>query len=396
MPRLVISTVGTSLLTNQIKERRDPKHWLPELTKTANWNSEKISKESPDVEDIIQKLKDRVEDKLDESNVLEIRAESAELNGIYGLYKEDLSQGVKDIHYLIATDTAQGQVTAKIVHNFLREKGIVAEIFTPKGFSTENDEVFSDGIDKLLNWFEDIIPGYKNSGYEICFNLVGGFKAIQGFINTIGMFYADKIIYVFENSQDIITIPRLPITIDHSIIKPVEFALMAAENSISFNAGKLEKVPESLLFRCGDEVTLTNWGKLTWNNCKYDLFTQDLLQFPCLKYEKSFFKDYERRTVDKKIKYELHTALAEISATMLKFNRDTSHINPQFEYRRYEGQQKCEGGLKKNEIDHFYLNKNQGWRVSCILKDVKDPENGKTKELYMRHFGEHDYVNDNP
>jgi len=40
----------------------------------------------------------------------------------------------------------------------------------------------------------------------------------------------------------------------------------------------------------------------------------------------------------------------------------------------------------KNEIDHFYI-KNTGWRVSCIAKDGK---------LYLRHYGKHDDVNDNP
>jgi len=81
---------------------------------------------------------------------------------------------------------------------------------------------------------------------------------------------------------------------------------------------------------------------------------------------------------------------------MQKFDGDTSRIYPGFEYRRYEGGQKCEGGLKKNEIDHFYLNKDEAWRVSCISTEIDDPERGKIKGLRMRHFGEHDYVNDNP
>ncbi len=400
MRRLVISTVGTSLLSNQIRLRIDPKNWIELLERTANYTQEQIQNsdlEIKEVENVIEELKQRAEQQLDESNTLKIRKASAELNGIYGLYEEQLTKGTQDIHYLIATDTAQGRVTAEIVKKFLINKGINIDIFTPKGFSTDNDEVFSNGIDEILNWFEDIIPGYKNSGYEICFNLVGGFKAIQGFVNTIGMFYADKIVYVFEgDNRNIITIPRLPITINHSVMKPVEFALMAAEDSISIKQSKLNNVPESLLFVCDDEATLSNWGKLTWNKCKYKLFTQDLLYFPNLVYEKSFHKDYNRDTVKDKNKYELHTALAEISATMLKFNGDTSRIDRGFEYKRYEGKERCEGGIKKNEIDHFYLNKDEGWRVSCVVTEIDDPEIGKIKGLRMRHFGEHDYVNDKP
>lgn len=395
MPRLVISTVGTSLLTNQIR-RKSENHYYNRLRDTANLSFEEIKESHEDVADMIEELKERAEEKIN-GDTNDIREASAELNGIYGLYKDQIHQGEQDIHWLIASDTAQDQITAEILQSFLSQKGLNISVYTPPGFSTRSNEAFTQGIDELLNWFEDIIPGYKDNEYEICFNLVGGFKAIQGFVNTIGMFYANNIIYIFEGDySEIISIPRLPIKIDTSAIKPIEFSLMAAENSVSINVEKLDKVPESLLFICDNEATLSNWGKLTWNNCKYELFTQELLHFPCLVYEKSFHKDYERRSVDEKIKFELHSALAEISATMLKFNGDTSRIDPKFKYKRYEGGQKCEGGLRKNEIDHFYLNKNEGWRVSCVVDEIQDSTHKKVKVLRMRHVGEHDYVNDNP
>lgn len=396
MHRFVVSTVGTSLLSNQIRQK-DPKNWQVMIDKTANWTEHKIQKYEPDVIDIILELKNRAEEKLYDGNILNIREASAELNGIYGLYQEQINQGKQDIHFLLASDTYQNKITSEILQSFLINQGINISINTPAGFTTGSNEAFTQGIDELLNWFEETIPGYKDSGYEICFNLVGGFKAIQGFVNTFGMFYADKIIYIFEGvNSELITIPRLPIKINTEVIKPVEFALMAAENSVAINVNQLAKVPESLIFVYNDEAILSNWGRLTWNNCKYDLFKKDLLLFPCLVYEKSFEKDYLRHTVDDKIKYELHSALAEISATMLKFNGDTSRINKRFRYKRYEGSQKCEGGLKKNEIDHFYLNKNEGWRVSCVIEEIKDSQKKTKKVLRMRHFGEHDYVNDNP
>ncbi|MFB2974747.1 putative CRISPR-associated protein [Microseira sp. BLCC-F43] len=386
MPRLVISTVGTSLLTNEIRERRDPKGWEDMLKKTANLTHKQISQSYPEVLDIIQELKHRAEDKLNNANTIEIRDASAELNGIYGLYKEQLSQGSQDIHWLIASDTAQDQVTAKMLEEFLRKQGLNVNIYIPKGFSASSTEVFTNGIDELLNWIDNIVPGYKDSGYQICFNLVGGFKAIQGFANTIGMFYAHEIIYIFEGNRDIITIPRLPIQVDKSAIKPVEFALMASEVGVSVKLSELQNVPETLIFVVGEEVTLSNWGKLTWNNCKRELLAQDLLEFPCLVYEKSFVKDYQKNNVNAQKKFELHEVLAEVSGSMLKFNGDTTRFDSRLHFTRYEGGQKCEGGVKKNQIDHFYI-KNTGWRVSCITKDRK---------LYLRHYGEHDYVNDNP
>lgn len=201
------------------------------------------------------------------------------------------------------------------------------------------------------------------------------------------MFYANEIIYIFEGvGSKLITIPRLPINIDDSRIKPVEFALMSAKVAVKMSLSELENVPEALLYSLDEEVTLSNWGKLTWNNCKQKLLTQDLLPFPKLIYEKSFEKDYRRNNVNAQRKLDLHEVLAEISGSMIKFAGDTTKFSEHLHYTRYEGGQKCEGGVRKNELDHFYI-KNTGWRVSCLAKDGK---------LYLRHYGEHDYVQDNP
>jgi putative CRISPR-associated protein (TIGR02619 family) len=384
MKKLVISTVGTSLLTNQI-DREFEDNWAVRLRDTANLSQEEIANYHEDVSDIIKTLQDRAGEKL-KGEVEDIREASAELNGIYALYKKQLNQGSKDMHWLIATDTAQDQVTAKMLENFLRTQGLTADLHTPQGFSARSTEAFTNGIDKFLNWIEETVPGYKDSGYQICFNLVGGFKAIQGFANTIGMFYADEIIYIFEGSRDIITIPRLPIKVDTSVIKPVQFALMASGVGVWVKLSELQSVPETLIFVVGEEATLSNWGRLTWNNCKRELLARDLLEFPCLVYEDWFKKDYKKTNVDSQRKFELHEVLSEVSGSMLKFKGDTTRFDSRLHFSRYEGGQRCEGGVRKNEIDHFYI-KNTGWRVSCIAKDGK---------LYLRHYGKHDDVNDNP
>ncbi|MBD2194838.1 MULTISPECIES: putative CRISPR-associated protein [Calothrix] len=373
MPSLVISTVGTSLLTNEIDERKDPKTWILDLNKTANWNQEKIEKSSDYshvFSKIIRPLRSRVENKLNNNNILEIREMSAELNGIYGLYDEQLSKGNQDIHYLIATDTAQGQATAEIVQNFLRAKGININIFTPKGFSTDNNESFNNGIDELLNWIEDTIPGYQDSGYEIYFNLVGGFKAIQGFANTIGMFYADKIIYIFEGSNEIITIPRLPIKIDTSIIKPIQFALMAEGAWI--NISELQGIPETLIFAVDKKAILTSWGRLIWNRSKEYFLSEDLLSFPKIKYETSFEKDYKKIT-DKKERLKLQETIAKVSYLLVKYNGDMAPL-------------KGDGGVQletytNTVIDHFRVT--LSLRVSCKIVG---------SNLSLRYYGTHAHV----
>ncbi|MCA1991602.1 MAG: putative CRISPR-associated protein [Coleofasciculus sp. S288] len=368
MNRLVISTVGTSLLTNQI-DREFEENWANRLRDTANLSQGEIAKHHEDVSSIIISLQERAADKLN-GKIEDIREASAELNGIYGLYKEQLNQGDRDIHWLIVSDTAQDQVTAKMLEEFLRQQGLNVDVYTPPGFSARSTEAFTNGIDELLNWIDETVPGYKDSGYQICFNLVGGFKAIQGCANTIGMFYADEIIYIFEGSRDIITIPRLPIKVDISVIKPVQFALMAAGAWVAVS--ELKNVPETLIFKVDDTATLTTWGRLIWNRSKEDLLSGDLLQFPKLKYESSFKRDYDNIT-EKNERVKLQETLAQVSYKLQESNGDTSVLaNTGLKYDPYEG---------TKGVDHFRVT--LSLRISCKVIG---------NDLSLRYYGTHNHV----
>jgi putative CRISPR-associated protein (TIGR02619 family) len=374
MPRLVISTVGTSLLTNQILPKIH-KNYAERLKATANDTSEKVQQYHPDVLTIISTLKNIAEEKLygDDSSLEQIREASAELNGIYGLYDDQLEQGKPDMHWLIATDTAQGQITAQIVQEFLEAQGLVSQIYTPEKFSTASTNSFTSGIDKLLEWMDDTLPGYKDAGYQVCFNLVGGFKALQGYANTIGMFYADEMIYLFEGSSEVIKIPRLPIEINQSVIKPIPFALMAVEQDAMVKLSELQGVRETLISVAGDKAKLSNWGRLTWNKCKENILSGELLSFPKLQYEPSFKKDYES-TKDKKEKIKLQETLAKVSHLLVKSNGDITPLKGdggvQYEVYEKADRKQIEG------LAHFRVT--QALRVSCVTSG---------NALILRHYG---------
>ncbi len=370
MSKVIFSTIGTSLLTKQI-ERNDPADWLSKLRDSANLKFDKISAE---VRDIINTLKERAVQNLKNSSTEKVRLASAELNGIYGIYDEQLEQGNADMHWLVSTDTAQGLETAQIVEDFLRSKGITAQIFTPQGLSAANTADFSSGIDDLLIWIEEAIEGYE----KVCFNLVGGFKSLQAYLNSIGMFYADEIIYIFEGANsDLIRIPRLPIKIDESVIEPFkcEFALMAVGAWISHS--ELFGIPESLLSFAGDECLLSNWGRLVWNRTKKEVLSKNLLDFPRLHYEASFLRDYgATQDIEKRVK--LQEVLAKVSYLLNKGDGNTGILKEDggILYEVYTNQQ---------GIAHFRVT--QGIRVSCVAKN---------SQLHLRHYGTEPEVNRNP
>ncbi len=83
MKRVVISTVGTSLLTNRINRANpDEKNWYSQLRDSANLNE----KNTPSAtRTIIRSLRERASSELKQSNVDKIRLISAELNCLYAV-----------------------------------------------------------------------------------------------------------------------------------------------------------------------------------------------------------------------------------------------------------------------------------------------------------------------
>lgn len=378
MNRLIISTVGTSLLTNQINRGNEAeKNWYPKLRDTANLSLTETPKE---VIEIIETLAERANEKLRNSEVGKIRAASAELNGVYGLYEENLQQGKQDLHYLIATDTAQGTKTAEIVESFLREQGLKVDKKVPPGLSTASTRAFADGIDDLISWLRETVPPYRESQYKVYFNLVGSFKSLQGYMNTIGMFYADEIIYIFEGQgSQLITIPRLPINVDNEAIAPYKLplALMDAGAELPVTDKMVRGIPESLVFDDGEEMTLSTWGKLIWSECREQLLRDELLPFPRLEYLDLFAKDYKNTKQDKE-RVKLQETLAKVSQLLQKSNGNPSVLKEDggLQYDKY---------TNKGRIDHFRVT--DALRVSCEVSGGK---------LILRHYGAHDYVNKNP
>lgn len=376
MRRVIISTIGTSLLTNPIdRNNPDESQWYPKLRDTANEKWEKLADE---VKEIISTLKQRAIAKLDAGKIPEIRRASAELNGIYGIYQENLNQGKEDIHYLIATDTAQGFTTAEIVQTFLQQKGLSnISIYTPASLSSASTTDFSEGIDQLIVWLQKEIPPLREN-YKICFNLVGGFKSLQGYLNTIGMFYADEIIYIFEGEgSELITIPRLPIAIDIAAIEPhaVQLALMDAGAGLS--PEQVAEVPESLLGVVDDKRVLSTWGKLIWEQSKQQLLSKELLDFPRIEYKDSFRADYNQvKSPLERVK--LQETLALVSRFLAESQGDISVLKKHggLQYDKY---------VNKGDIDHFRVT--QGLRVSCI---------SASGTLVLYRYGKEPDVNKNP
>jgi putative CRISPR-associated protein (TIGR02619 family) len=200
--RVIVSPVGISLFFN-VLEQKERQGLIPKLNQHSN------DAELPDVlSGSVEELGFRAQERLAKGSIRERRRLSAELNGLYGFYHDQM-QANQDVHILIATDTELGRKAAQIVENFLRDTiGFQnVQIVIPEGLNTASVSNFSRGIKDLLSTFEKLLPGYAEGGYEIIFNLTGSFKSLQGYLSIIGMFYADRLVYIFERSDELLNIP---------------------------------------------------------------------------------------------------------------------------------------------------------------------------------------------
>lgn len=376
----VLSTIGTSILTNHIN-RKDPTEataWGQLLRESANLKSDALSDETHTV---IKTLADRALEALSEDDVQINRRMSAELNGIYGLYDNVLPKNSDDEHCLICTDTAQGQTTGTLIATFLEEQGFKVSLMTPKGLSTQDTDAFTAGTKQLIKWLEDNVPWRRESSYRVIFNLVGGFKSLQGYMNTFGAFYADEVIYIFEaETADLIKIPRLPIQIDTTVIQKhlTKFALMAAEKYYPIQ--ELQGIPETFLERVPENgamyAGLSAWGELLWHRTKLDLLTAELLQFPRIEYTQDLRTDFNNQR-DPKARLKLQETLAEVAAILDENDGDTTKLN--------------RGGLRfkalQGHADIYTFRVDRGTRVSCSINQ---------NTLLLRRYGCRNTVNQNP
>ena len=450
--RFVVSTVGTSILTNLI-DKTNPTEttWHDILRDSANLTKDELDNE---VQEVIEQLGVRALEELSNNDVAINRKISAELNGIYGIYGGSLPKNSNDQHYLICTDTEQGQQTGELIRTFLEEYFCNVEVVTPRQLSTKDTESFTTGTKELIQWLEDNMAWQRDSGYDVIFNLVGGFKSLFDYMSSFGAFYADEVVYIFEApTADLIRKPRLPIDIDTTPIEKHrdKFASMAGGKSCQ--RGELDGIPETLLnFLDEDDdnsdTDLSTWGLLLWNRTKANFLKRDI----------SVIQDLDKRIQAKLALMdagkEYPKAEAEdIPAVLLEFVKVGSETCAKlsvwgklvwdqtkedllakellpFPRLQYNNSFKDDfDDQKRNSDEQRYKLQETLAKVACLLDGAcgntavlrggglgYDPYKGKHRDiahfyvtherrvsckasrgnLILRHCGEHDYVNDNP
>lgn len=268
MMQITVSTCGTSIFTNGTT--RDDIMFLRENAnkKESEYTPEGLRK----IDEIIAAKRE----KLTSASLKEVQTLSAELNGFISFYGNgaELDEARQNIHYLIHTDTYQGIKAAELIQTWGNHNGINMQSVKIDDLNTASIEEFRLGVNNLVEWCIWTLPSYRSQGYSVIFNLVGGFKSLQGYMQTLGMFYADETIYIFEAGGELLTIPRMPVDFSANAKQAVTDNAMAFRRMQYASIPRLTcpGIPETLLDIIGGRCTMSAWGRIIWDEVRRDLY----------------------------------------------------------------------------------------------------------------------------
>lgn len=306
--KFILSPVGTSLLTNNSsKEERDL------LNKNSNVKSE--SDILPEELQILRKRISDIEAKLKDSNLNMAARMSAEINGIVKIYEGQIT-GKQDFHYLLCTDTWLGENTARLVKNFLESNGLIVEIRREAELQTKEFNAFQTALSNLAAWCAETINGYRNANYHVIFNLTGGFKSVQGFLQTLALFYADEAVYVFEQSESLLRIPRLPIRIDDEEFVKINLkTIRRLSLDLEVIEDDLQNLPETFVLRVGDMFSLSGYGEIIWKETRKKIYREEIFDSPSskLKFGDNFLQSVEKLRLPMHRFFELNRKIDDLA-----------------------------------------------------------------------------------
>ena len=263
MPNLIVSTCGTSLLTNGADG--DMRRLLVAQANTKEQN-------------IGRSLRDQIDDWIEQrrthllnANDKEAARLSAELNGLLAYYEAaggEVPPNHRDQHWLMVTDTYLGQRSFECIGGWLEGRfGQPATKVTAGGLNTSSLVDFRAALADIVKQLDDLdLSRWRHQGYRVVFNLTGGFKSVNGFMQTVGMLFADECFYLFEGSRELMRVPRLPIRLDAATAfeENLEAARRMA-NGEELTRSACGTLPDTLLFEvCEDSVQLSEWGMALW------------------------------------------------------------------------------------------------------------------------------------
>lgn len=289
----VVMTTGTSVITNfnRVEENDQIVHQIKEANKSLGNLSKKLDDEKT-LE--LQQFKTLYRNYYKEREELTERS-SAELSLIYLLHKENkLHKNNVEIK-LVYTQTVGGYVAAELVKMLIEENFP----FTVKLVATDYIDIkdrrhLNRQLNKYLNVIRDELDGHHPT--STCFAPQGGYKILTALAHLIGTIEKYPVLYTYEGSDVLHTIPPVPIHFDttpieqnKNLISKIYYNTFVPLDELS-SADKQFVLEDVSLFEI-DEDTHVTLSPLTMYICEEKL--KHIIQ-PKVYVDRESYKNIER------------------------------------------------------------------------------------------------------
>ena len=210
---------------------------------------------------------------------------SAESNSLFrmGLDRNDRV-------FLLHSDTPDGKTCAEAVENLIKRSLNLknVQLCEIAGLQvTDGNRFRKEGVNSLFGSLDRICRNLLNrSQREIWLNITGGFKSVVPYVTLFGQLYQLPVVYIFERSDSLITLPPAPVNFDFERLARAADAIHQLNTDVMFtNESRffelIDPPPDylerdwfaTLLEREGEEVTLSAFGQLALQVIQEDAAT---------------------------------------------------------------------------------------------------------------------------
>ncbi len=301
----VITTVGTSILANCDRENGNI-NWSYINRPFKDKNMRRSDREK-------EKVKEWIATHTDKTQI------SAEIKSLFKLREEKNNEKLEV--YLLATDTIASALASEIVKEILENEDLKV-YYNPdfdviKDLQVEDFNRFEKGKNKLIERISKLIDEFvKNEKSNkkrkfikenVLFNITGGYKGIIPILTILAQLYECEIFYIFEESNDPITIPRIPINFDPFLLESLYVDIYLKKKNHSHQFRNEKKLKEFGFINRSNEITAL--GELFYKMAyTYNPLSSNVLgyfvEYKILEYlhykNKKFEHSYNYRYTEKK------------------------------------------------------------------------------------------------
>lgn len=208
---------------------------------------------------------------------------SAEIKSLYklGVRPDSNDYNPNDYFvYLLCSDTAICRIGAEFLRRFLEEKMKLNQVHGPikiEGLVIDNPETFYyKGLKSLCKlMIEEILNKITISkNHQVLLNITGGFKATIPYLTLFAMVYGVSICYIFEDEDELLEIPPLPVNFDLNFIDENYDIFVEIEANTYISTDRIDqRIKNSDKFKIyfqqeNNFITTTYIGDMLWEKYK--------------------------------------------------------------------------------------------------------------------------------